>query len=79
MPSLQNPRAKCKSNPLTGGMWIGIFVIIAIGVNMRTVQMTLDEKLVEEVDKLVGELKTTRSAFTRDALRQALLTARTVA
>jgi len=46
---------------------------------MRTVQMTLDEKLVEEVDKLVGELKTTRSAFTRDALRQALLTARTVA
>ena len=39
---------------------------------MRTVQMTLDEDLVEEVDRTVAELKTTRSAFTRDALRAAL-------
>ncbi len=34
--------------------------------------MTLDEDLVEEVDRLVEELATTRSAFTREALRLAL-------
>ena len=39
---------------------------------MRTVQMTLDEGLVREVDRMAKTLKTTRSAFTRDALRQAL-------
>jgi len=36
---------------------------------MKTVQMTLDEDLVAEVDKIVKRLKTTRSALTRDALR----------
>ena len=39
---------------------------------MRTIQMTLDEDLVESVDRIVEELKTTRSAFTRNALREAL-------
>ena len=39
---------------------------------MRTVQMTLDEDLVRSVDKVVKELKTTRSAFTRNALRDAI-------
>ena len=39
---------------------------------MKTVQMTLDEDLVEAVDKLARELKTTRSAFTRGALREAI-------
>ncbi|HVT60643.1 MAG TPA: ribbon-helix-helix protein, CopG family [Thermoanaerobaculia bacterium] len=39
---------------------------------MRTVQMTLDEALVEEVDRVAGQLGTTRSAFARDALRAAL-------
>lgn len=39
---------------------------------MKTVQMTLDEKLVQSVDHAVKELRTTRSAFTRDALRDAL-------
>jgi metal-responsive CopG/Arc/MetJ family transcriptional regulator len=39
---------------------------------MRTIQMTLDDDLVESVDKLVKELKTTRSAFTRNALRDAI-------
>lgn len=39
---------------------------------MRTVQMTLDEGLVRDVDRMARTLKTTRSAFTRDALRQAL-------
>jgi metal-responsive CopG/Arc/MetJ family transcriptional regulator len=39
---------------------------------MKTVQMTLDEELVAEVDRLARRLKTTRSAFARDALREAL-------
>ena len=43
---------------------------------MQTVQMTLDESLVREVDAVVGKLGTSRSAFTREALRQALETLR---
>ncbi len=39
---------------------------------MRTVQMTLDEKLIVSVDKAAKSLHTTRSAFTRVALREAL-------
>ena len=39
---------------------------------MRTVQMTLDEKLVQSVDRVVKETHSTRSAFTRDALRTAV-------
>ena len=39
---------------------------------MRTVQMTLDDELVDEVDKVVKKLKTTRSAFARQALRAAI-------
>jgi metal-responsive CopG/Arc/MetJ family transcriptional regulator len=39
---------------------------------MRTVQMTLDESLVTAVDRAAKRLGTTRSAFTRDALRVAL-------
>jgi len=39
---------------------------------MKTVQMTLDETLVDEVDRAAQTLGTTRSAFTRDALRAAL-------
>jgi len=35
---------------------------------MKTVQMTLDDELVEAVDALVKKLHTTRSAFTRKAL-----------
>ena len=39
---------------------------------MKTVQMTLDENLVRSVDRVVKRIHTTRSAFTRDALRDAL-------
>ena len=39
---------------------------------MRTIQMTLDDDLVKTVDKVARELKTTRSAFTRKALRNAI-------
>lgn len=39
---------------------------------MKTVQMTLDEELVQAVDKAAKRLGTTRSGFAREALRQAL-------
>ncbi len=39
---------------------------------MKTVQMTLDEDIVKAVDKVSKQLRTTRSAFTRMALREAL-------
>lgn len=39
---------------------------------MKTVQITLDESLAEEVDAMVERLGTTRSGFTREALRKAL-------
>lgn len=43
-----------------------------MAIIMKTVQMTLDESLVEQVDRVAQSLGTTRSAFTRDALRAAL-------
>lgn len=39
---------------------------------MKTVQITLDEHLASEVDRAVDKLGTTRSGFTREALRSAL-------
>jgi len=39
---------------------------------MRTVQLTLDEELVDAVDRIARKLGTTRSGFTREALRAAL-------
>ena len=39
---------------------------------MKTVQMTLDENLVKAVDEAAKRLRTSRSAFTRKALREAL-------
>ena len=39
---------------------------------MRTIQMTLDDDLVDDVDNVVKQLKTTRSAFTRKALKEAI-------
>ena len=39
---------------------------------MRTIQMTLDDELVATVDKVVKKLKTTRSAFARKALKNAI-------
>lgn len=35
---------------------------------MKTIQMTIDERLLKLVDKLSQARKTTRSAFIRDAL-----------
>jgi metal-responsive CopG/Arc/MetJ family transcriptional regulator len=39
---------------------------------MRVIQMTLDEDLVKAVDAAAKRLRTSRSAFTRKALREAL-------
>ena len=39
---------------------------------MKTVQMTLDGNLIVSVDKVAKRLGTTRSAFTRQALKRAL-------
>jgi metal-responsive CopG/Arc/MetJ family transcriptional regulator len=39
---------------------------------MKTVQMTLDEALVSRVDRVRKRLSLSRSAFTRDALREYL-------
>ncbi|MEK6534712.1 MAG: ribbon-helix-helix domain-containing protein [Thermodesulfobacteriota bacterium] len=39
---------------------------------MRTVQITLDEDLIDAVDSVAKELRTTRSAFTRSALQRAI-------
>ncbi len=39
---------------------------------MKTVQMTLDEDLVRSVDRVRKKLHQSRSAFTRDALRESL-------
>jgi metal-responsive CopG/Arc/MetJ family transcriptional regulator len=39
---------------------------------MKTIQMTLDEDLVKAVDRVSRQLNTSRSAFTRKALREAL-------
>ena len=39
---------------------------------IKTIQMTIDEPLLEEVDEVIQDLKTTRSAFIRSALRVAL-------
>jgi metal-responsive CopG/Arc/MetJ family transcriptional regulator len=39
---------------------------------MKTVQMTLDDDLVKAVDEIVKEQKSSRSEFTRKALRYAL-------
>ena len=35
---------------------------------MKTIQMTIDERLLKAVDKITRARKTTRSAFIRDAL-----------
>ncbi len=39
---------------------------------MRTIQMTLEDDLVQAVDKIVKQMHTTRSAFTRTALKDAI-------
>ena len=42
------------------------------GIKLKTVQMSLDDELVQKVDRVAKQLQTSRSAFTRRALREAL-------
>jgi Arc/MetJ family transcription regulator len=44
--------------------------------DVKTVQMTIDEDLIAEVDRAAAAQGKNRSAFTRDALRAALAGAR---
>jgi len=44
---------------------------------MKTIQMTIDERLLRLVDKLTRARKTTRSAFIRDALEAEIRRQRT--
>ena len=54
-------------------MWSILLVTTYITeINMKTVQITIDESLLEQVDRLIATLDTTRSAFIRDALHAAL-------
>jgi len=39
---------------------------------MKTIQITIDEQLLNDVDKAVAELGASRSAFIRDAVQLAL-------
>lgn len=39
---------------------------------MKTIQMTIDSELLEEVDEVVDRLGTTRSAFIRQSLEKTL-------
>lgn len=39
---------------------------------LKTIQMTLDETLLAEVDEVVAEMDTTRSAFIRNLIDHAL-------
>ena len=39
---------------------------------MKTIQITIDEPLLDEVDRLTAELRTNRSAFFRDAAQRVL-------
>jgi predicted transcriptional regulator len=50
-------------------MWCTMWFHIHIGIHsLKTIQMTIDERLLKLVDKLSRARKSSRSAFIRDAL-----------
>jgi predicted transcriptional regulator len=49
-------------------MWDIMWYRLHITIHMKTIQMTIDDRLLKLVDKLSRARKTTRSAFIRDAL-----------
>jgi predicted transcriptional regulator len=58
---------------LVGTLWIWygvscVDVSTSKSTVMKTIQMTIDERLLKVVDKITRARKTTRSAFIRDAL-----------
>jgi metal-responsive CopG/Arc/MetJ family transcriptional regulator len=56
-------------------MWSIVYIRLHImirGDMMRTIQVTIDEPLLAEVDQMTQALNTTRSAFIREALELAV-------
>lgn len=53
-------------------MWILLWIIIHMNKTMKTIQMTIDEPLLAEIDQLIERLHINRSAFIRAALQKAL-------
>jgi len=49
-------------------MCIIMWIVFHIGIAMKTIQMTIDEKLLKLVDRVTRSRRTTRSAFIRVAL-----------
>jgi len=66
---LAGSRIVCRS---TKGGLLSLSESLFYGDVTKTVQITLDEGLVRAVDRTVKRLKTTRSAFARRALQDAL-------
>jgi metal-responsive CopG/Arc/MetJ family transcriptional regulator len=52
------------------GAQVWIFRFECKVCSMKTIQMTIEEDLLEEVDLLVNQLDITRSAFIRQALHE---------
>ncbi len=53
---------------------ISIAISVAMENKMKTVQMTLNDELIQQVDTIAKENNTSRSAFTREALTREALT-----
>ncbi|HEX9987638.1 MAG TPA: ribbon-helix-helix domain-containing protein [Chloroflexia bacterium] len=55
-----------------GDNHVTMHILESSKVTVKTIQMTIDEHLLDEVDKATIALNTTRSAFIREALQVAL-------
>ena len=53
-------------------MWMTILTNIEVDM-LKTIQITLSQELLSEIDRTVAELDTNRSAFARQAFEDALL------
>ena len=51
---------------------IAINILANVRISMKTIQMTLDEELLNRVDQLIQELNMTRWAFIRESLQSYL-------
>lgn len=52
-------------------MWINTHMIMVVSM-MKTIQMTINEDLLTQIDQVVKAEKSNRSAFMRQALEEAL-------
>ncbi len=58
-------------------MWTVLHILLHISHTMKTIQMTIDERLLKLVDKISKARRTTRSAFIRNALEAEIRRQRT--